>query len=218
VNDQRIDITDDVNNTMKRIGQLAEKLDGKVGRVYIGNSLLSSNGHVKGFNNELTLSPRYIISQEKIKRVLNNEQLARDYDLNSDGYCKDRDFVLAHEVSHIHYGDAQYNLLKTVIILGSCAFVTFNKLSGIVIYPLVAGMIAHSVYTEKRADLKALEILGDNKSAIYMFEQSLAENLRIKDETKNWRNYFIGENGDYYLDYTHPLLSRRLNYAKQFSH
>ena len=74
----------------------------------------------------------------------------------------------------------------------------------------------YSAYVEKRADLKAVEILDDNKSAIHTFTRFMQNNIYIKNNGKsNWRDNFISDNGDYYLDFQHPFLSTRLNYVKK---
>ena len=212
-----VDITDDIENSVQRIKQLSEKLDIKAGKIYISNDLLDDGGYVRGLNNDIVLGACYLLSKENMRRLVNDEYLHNKYDLNGEHFIKDRDFVLAHELSHIHYGDTRNYYVNLIMLLGSRAFCIIYSHSIYATIPLcVTAIFAifNSKRIEKRADIKAVEILGEKESAIYCIKKFIKQN---KHGSKTWRDHFIAENGNNYLDYSHPLLSTRLNYIKKLN-
>jgi hypothetical protein len=216
-----VDVTEDVKNTVQKINQFSSKLgkNVKIGKIYLHNNIFNDDAHVVGINNDLIIGGRYLFSLENIRKFADNEEIIKDYQLDGkDKFYNSRDFVLAHELSHIYYQDTRNHLIVVTLYLISNFLRTMYDIRGFRgLFPSIL-MVAHLTIgfkrDEKKADMKALEILGDNKSAIHTFENIMRRNINLKNNKKNWRNYFISKNGDNYLDFSHPLLSTRLNYVK----
>jgi hypothetical protein len=68
---------------------------------------------------------------------------------------------------------------------------------------------------EKRADLKAAEILGDAEGGIYYFSTSLMRNLILRRQP-SVTDQTIDENGNNLSDKRHPKLTDRLEYLRKW--
>ena len=203
-----IDIKNKINIVENEIKILSEKAGvKKLEIVYTDSFNPDASATFLYKKNLLTLSPIFLLSKKDVPNGL------KDFAVNSE----QRRFVIAHEIGHLsnewnkrmHYGCG----FGVPIILGTMVMRSKNVYTiAISSFVITGSMILEQRYFEKRADLKAAELLGSGRGGIEFFKHSQKLNIKYGKYP-----YLISRCGDDYKDYMHPLLSTRIKYllAKQ---
>ncbi len=140
-----------------------------------------------------------------------------------------RPFIYAHEIAHIEANDIlKMSFIALITHIGVTVIVVF--LLPIEIAYAIGGVCAFSAvvlysrHIEKRADLRACEVLTDEEIAngILFFEGMRHEQKLIRLEAMQgnslrdlWDRTFIDDQGNYSMDVFHPPLTDRISYMKQ---
>src|SRR5262249_38536749 len=139
-------------------------------------------------------------------------------------------FVIAHELAHLSHKDTlvQMKAISSVLIieiLQLCLFPILLATPLVMLTEVVANPIFEclSRYSEKRADLKAMQILNSNNEAIQYFYSRLNKSFYIKhaptdDLTKGEAplpvvahlKRVLTPHGNYRGAHSHPPLTERL--------
>lgn len=153
-------------------------------------------------------------------------------------YEKGKDFILGHELTHILQGEMQQNAFRSQILRGllvflaNCALIPFFGAvfsTGIAVFTALtcsAGAIYYfyrswdpipfdAIASEKDADLRSVQILGDATGAIHYFQTSLMKNLLLCIHNPELRGEF-DEKGNNLADKGHPPLTERIAYLKEY--
>ncbi len=151
-------------------------------------------------------------------------------------YERAKNFILGHELSHVLQGEINRDAFRSQLLRGalvfflSCALI---PLLGAAFSTSVAALGAlacsagglyyfyrsfdpipfNAIASEKDADLRSVQMLGDAVGGIYYFQMSLLNNLLICLHNPQLRNEYDGK-GNNLKDKSHPLLTDRVTYLQ----